>query len=159
MSNVKTAICCLFPSCTQHQGIVKQQTTTVLNSSHHFQETANIDSKVGQWSHPTPPSLVHQHTKYQVQIISSSITTNYQPHNTRLTPQTSSVQKSPQRISNHGLFALIICTLCKLTCLHLGQHCQLPQTYKVQWLAYFLSSLSAHQVNFYEIDHCQLSSN
>ena len=37
--------------------------------------------------------------------------------------------------------------------------CQLPQTYKVQWLAYFLSSLSAHQVNFYEVDHCQLSSN
>ena len=62
-------------------------------------------------------------------------------------------------MSNHGFFALIICTLCKLTCLHLGQHCQLPQTYKVQWLAYFLSSLSAHQVNFYEIDHCQLSSN
>ena len=62
-------------------------------------------------------------------------------------------------MSNHGFFALIICTLCKLTCLHLGQHCQLPQTYKVQWLAYFLSSLSAHQVNFYEVDHCQLSSN
>ena len=120
-----------------------------------FEEPANIDSKFGQWSDPTPPSLVYQHTKYQIQIIFSSITTNYQPHNTRLTSQTSSVQ----RISNHGLFALRVCTLCKLTCLHLGQHCQLPQTYKVQWLAYFLSSLSAHQVNFYEVDHYQLSSN
>ena len=159
MSNVKTAICCLFPSCTQHQGIAKHQTTTCPELFPPFSKSQQIltANLVNGQTPPTP--LVYQHIKYQIQIIFSSITTNYQPHNTRLTPQTSSAQRSPQRISNPGLFALIVCTLCKSTCLHLGQHCQLPQIYKMQWLAYFLSSLSAHQVSFYEVDHCQLSSN